>query len=238
MLLLLWLPLVIWLLRVHVALALAVSTGVWAGAGLMHLNLPSYPDDYGWVFNPMAWQLLFTIGAAGASYSRTSGSSTRLGKALIWVAAAYVLFALLVAAPWANVPGLNEFRAVPDFRTDLSKQYLSPWRLAHILALAVLAASLIPVRASWLSHRLAAPLIMCGRHSLPVFCLSIVLSLTGFVVLVEAGHGLVVQVIVNLVGVTLLGMTAWILTRLQARKGRGHPDWARAQASGEARSPS
>ena len=232
MLLLAWLPVVVGLLRVHMALAIAVSAAVWTGAGLMQVNLPSYPDDYGWVFNPFSWQLLFTLGAASAQLARTGDRAPLRAPFLFWAAVAYVLFALLVAAPWTSIPGLHDLRVLRDFRVDLSKQYLSAWRLAHILALAYLAASLISMHAGWLGRLWARALIECGRHSLPVFCLSIVLSLTGFVVLVEAGRSLQVQIAVNVVGVTLLGLTAWNLARMQRRKGRGQSVWGWAKASG------
>src|SRR5207245_11620718 len=106
----------------------------------------------------------------------------------------------------------------PDFRVAISKQDLSLWRLAHIMALAYVAALLIPRSASWLSSPWARWLVNCGQHSLPVFCLSIILSSMGFVIFVEAGRGLLLQILVNVSGVALLGLTAWKLAQLkQAR---------------------
>ncbi len=213
MLLLLWLPALIWLMRVDMALALGVSAGVWAAAGLLQFNLPSYPDDYGWLFNPFAWQLLFTLGAVAAARPAGQPSVHPRSRSLFWIAVAYVLIAFVVAAPWTKLEGLSDARLVADFRTDLSKQYLSAWRLAHIMALSYIATSLVSPRADWLSRTWARLVINCGQHSLPVFCLSIILSLAGFVILVEGGHGLILQTAVNAGGIALLGLTAWILAQ-------------------------
>jgi hypothetical protein len=219
MVLLLWLPVLILLIRVHVMLALSASAMLWSASSLLQFNLPKYPGSYGWIFNPFAWQLLFTLGAV-TSYMAINARPLRLrSRSLFWLAAAYVLFALIVAAPWTQLPGLKHARLLPDFRIDLSKEYLSAWRLAHIFALAYVAVYLVPPGANWLSRPWARLIINCGQNSLPVFCLSIVLSVAVFVILVEAGDGLPLQIAVNLGGITLLGLAGWKLATLR-RAGR------------------
>jgi len=222
-LLLLWLPVLLWLMRLSVAVALLASATLWAGSNLFAWNLPSYPDAYGWVFNPFAWQLLFSLGAASANMFSKQAASWLRASWLFWIALAYLLFALVVAAPWTKLPGLQQARLLADFRTDLSKQYLSAWRLAHILALGHVAATLISPRATWLTRIWARPVINCGQHSLPIFCLSIILSLTGFVILQEAGHGVLLLAAVNIVGVALLGLVAWKLAQLKRRRSQATP---------------
>jgi len=223
-LLLLWLPVLLWLMRMSVGVALLASATLWAGSNLFGWNLPSYPDAYGWVFNPFAWQLLFSLGAASASTFSQQGFFWLRANWLFWIALAYLVFGLVVAAPWTRLPGLQHARLLADFRTDLSKQYLSAWRLAHILALGHVAASLISPHATWLTRIWARPVINCGQHSLPIFCLSIILSLTGFVILQEAGHGLVLQIAINIAGVALLGLVAWKLAQLKRRRSRARPE--------------
>ena len=58
-----------WLIRRNVVLALVASFALWAGANWLNWNPPSYPTDYGWIFNPFAWQLLFTLGALCAAFT-------------------------------------------------------------------------------------------------------------------------------------------------------------------------
>ena len=66
----------------------------------------------------------------------------------------------------------------------------------------------------------------CGRHSLEIFSLGTVLSLAGWVLLVEAGNGFVLQILVSTVGIGMLWGTAWAL----ALRGRGMGELAFAQA--------
>jgi hypothetical protein len=154
-------------------------------------------------------------------------------KVLFWAALAYVLGAFLVAAPWTRLPGLHEASLFPtDLRASISKQNLSLWRVAHIAALAYLASCLIPRHAQWLQRPWARWVVDCGCHSLPIFCLGIVLSITAFVVLVEAGSGLGMQIIVNVAGFTVMGIIAWKLAQLKRARAQagsasnaGWPAW-------------
>jgi hypothetical protein len=219
-LLLMWLPVLLWLMRANVALALLASAALWAATGLLHCNLPSYPGSYGWIFNPFAWQFLFSLGVVSAQMSARDQHLRPRSSWLLWIALAYVLFGLAVAAPWTRLPSLDAARLLPDFRADLSKQYLSVWRLAHIAALGYIVACLVSPRAVWLTRSWARLVINCGQHSLPVFCLSIVLSLAGYVILVEAGRGILLQIAVNIGGVALMGLTAWKLARLKQARAR------------------
>ena len=68
--LMLWLPVVIQMLRWNVALALMISFGIWLVANLAGLNLPAHQRGEGWFFNPFAWQLLFTTGVAASVLAR------------------------------------------------------------------------------------------------------------------------------------------------------------------------
>jgi hypothetical protein len=233
MLLLAWFVVLLWLMPRHAILAVLASFAVWLGANALHWNPPSYPTDYGWVFNPFAWQLLFTLGVLCAAFASREVRPRR-SRPLFWIALAYVLVALLIAAPWTKLPGLRDAGFFStDLRTSISKQNLSLWRVAHIAALAYLAVALIPRQARWLERPWAQSIIHCGRHSLPIFCLGIVLSMTAFVVLVETGSGLAMQMFVNVAGIAIMGLTAWKLAQLKRAKAPAAP----ASASGWAAWP-
>ncbi len=220
-LLLLWLPMVLWMLPRRPWLMLGLSVALWALANLLELNLPSQQNPKGWVFNPFAWQLLVTIGALAAHFNRRGGIP--LYRPLLWGAIAYVAFAFVMVAPWTQIDGLQQARIIPpDFLGAMSKSYLSPWRLMHVVALGYLVMILMSPQSDWLTRTWARGIGRCGRHSLEIFCLGTVLSFTGWVVLAEAGTGFVLQILVNMIGIGILWGTAWAL----AGSNRGADDFA------------
>jgi hypothetical protein len=167
------------------------------------------------VFNPFAWQLLVTIGAMTAHFNRRGALSC--SRPLLWIAAGYVLFAFLVAAPWTQVPGLQGTYLIPrELLGPMDKSYLSPWRLTHVLALGYLAFFLLSPQSRGLARAWAMGIGRCGRYSLEIFCLGTMLSFAGWVVFAEAGDGFVLQILVNLLGIGTLWGTAWALAQ------RGH----------------
>jgi hypothetical protein len=216
----LWFPVLLLLIRIHVGVALAASALLWTGANVFGWNLPSYPDNQGWYFNPFAWQLLFTLGAI-AAHSAARQTLPRCSAPLALVALGMVLFALAVAAPWTGLPGLDEARLLPatdDLLGEQNKQFLSLWRVAHLAALAYLASSFISPDAAWLDRPPARRLIECGQHSLPVFCLGIALSMAGHLAVAQYGDGWAVQVATNLSGIVLMLFVGWALDRLSTHR--------------------
>lgn len=228
--LMLWLPFVLLLLRHSVALTLIVSFAIWAIANASGFNLPINRPGEGWYFNPLAWQLLFTTGAAAAVLSEQH--ATKVRRELILLAGAYVAFAFLNAAPWIAITWLpNDPLLPPDLVGQVSKNYLSVWRYLHILALAYLVASLVPANSPWLKQAWAGAIAACGKHSLEIFGLGTLLSFLGWIALAELGPGELVELVVNIAGMALLGWTAWHLSRrkLQQRAARsGAPPTAQA----------
>jgi hypothetical protein len=226
-LLMFWLPFVLWLLPRNPWQALVLSVGLWAAANLLSANLPSLQHPIGWVFNPFAWQLLITIGALTAHFTRKG--PLPFSRPLMWVAVGYVTFAFLVVAPWTHIPGLETARLFArDLLGSVDKTYLSPWRLANVVALGYLAMILLSPQSRWLSQAWATGIGRCGRHSLEIFCLGTVLSFAGWIVLVEAGYGLALQILVNTIGIGILLGTAWAL----ALRNRG-TEWAFGQSVGK-----
>jgi hypothetical protein len=210
-LLMFWLPLVLWLIPRWPVQTVLLSVAIWGLANAFGLNLPSHQHPKGWVFNPLAWQLLITIGALAAHNVRRG--TIPYSRWLLWPAVAYVVFAFLAAAPWTLIAGLEGYRVFPANMLTHDKTYLTPWRLMHVVALGYLALILLSPQSQWLSHAWARGIGRCGRHSLEVFCLGTALSFAGWVVLAEAGNGLVTQILVNSIGIGILWGTAWALAQ-------------------------
>lgn len=223
-LLLFWLPFVLWLLPRNPWQALVLSVGLWAAANLLSANLPSLQHPKGWVFNPFAWQLLITIGAMTAHFYRKG--EVPYSRAVVWVAFAYLTFAFLFVAPWTQIPGLEQARIfAPDMLGNIDKTYLSLWRVANVVALGYLVLILLSPQSEWLTRPLARLVADCGRYSLQIFCLGTMLSFVGWVILVETGYGLGLQILVNLFGIGILLGMAWVF----ATRSRG-AEWAFAQS--------
>jgi hypothetical protein len=92
------------------------------------------------------------------------------------------------------------------------KTGLHPFRLLSILALAWLVARTVPRDATWLRTRVAAPLVLLGQNSLPVFCSGIFFGFIARLGL-EANEGATMQLAVNLFGalamVAVAALAAW-----------------------------
>ncbi|MFI4987760.1 MAG: OpgC family protein [Alphaproteobacteria bacterium] len=210
--LLLAFPVVLWALERRPVWVLAASVFLYGVVQVTDINLPGYPPGEGWFFNPLAWQLLFIVGAL---LGRLHGSARPVlprHPALLGLAVAYLVFALLVAMSW-QVPLLEHL--VPPWLGKLiypiSKTDLDPLRLVHFLALAYVTVQLVATHRAFLEWRISRPLVRCGQQSLYVFCAGIVLSFSGHFFLVEVNDSFAAQVAVSVVGIALMTALAYVL---------------------------
>ena len=195
----------------------ALSLGTYTLVRLFSLNLPSWTGG-GWFFNPFCWQLLFMMGAilSFAPDDVPRGHVRMFDRA----AAAVVVFGLVMQ--WVIWPHPGSLDWLPPFMQrpfmDVDKGGLHPFRLLSILSLTWLATRLIRSDARWLQSWAAAPFILAGQHSLPVFCAGIFLAFLGRLA-TEAHSGLAMQVAVNVSGAVLLWLVAAVAA-WYANKGR------------------
>lgn len=218
--LMLWFPVMLILFRRGVFVALAVSFMLWAGANYFKINLPANEPGYGWFFNPLAWQLLFTTGAAAAVLGNQHQITGRNGALII--AFLYVAFSFIYAAPWVPISWLPDSPLLPsDFILTVSKPDLSAWRFLHVLALAYLAGSLIQPAAPWLGKGLANMIVLVGRNAIEIFALGTLLSFVGWIVLAEIGVTAARQLAVTITGIAVMAATATWLGGIKAARERG-----------------
>jgi hypothetical protein len=105
---------------------------------------------------------------------------------------------------------------------DAGKGHLAPFRLLHFLALSTLIVA-IPWNQKALVHsRLGAAAIAAGRHSLPVFSVSLALATCANLVLEDSHGGWMTQIV--LATGCLLAMTgiAYALDRSGVSSGPDH----------------
>ena len=199
------------LMRRSITLAVALSAALYAVVQVWPINLPGHPDDEVWYFNPFAWQFLFVIAAAlGFHRARDGDTAAPIPRWLVAAAIAVAGFACVVQLSWvlhdfnSTIPALLRRLLWPIEKTGLPLP-----RLLSILALAVLVARFVPRDARFLTSRLGWVVVLCGQNSLDVFCLSILLSVLGGILLTGLGDGLAMVTAVNLVG--MLAMVALAL---------------------------
>ncbi len=199
-------PAILWLLRKAPALALVLAAAVYGAANLFGFNFPSFPHGY-WYFNPLAWQFLFVLGAwCGLGAADWVWPLVRSRLVLIPAA----VYAVSVFAVFLALNSLNLGALVPEWSLyAFGKTNLGVLRLLHFLALAIVAAWLIPRDWPPLSWRVLQPLILCGQHSLEVFCLGVTLAFIGQVAVVETPGSAATRFAVGAVGIAaMIGVSA------------------------------
>jgi hypothetical protein len=167
----------------------------------------TYPNDEGWFFNPFAWQFLFVVGAtAGSAQSAAQRPLPdwpwipRTAIA-ITIAVAVVKLSWLANGFWDGIPALFS-RQLEELAGD--KSNLSPVRLVSFFALALTTVHFMPRDSAFLRHPLSKLVIVCGQHSLHVFCLGILLSILGRFIVNSVSNSLLMQLAVNVAGLALM----------------------------------
>ena len=219
--LLLALPLVLWLMLRVPLLTLGLSIALYAATHWFIWNLPAYPTGT-WFFNPLAWQLIFVVGAWCAV-----GSSEQVGKLLhsrvvVAIAIAYLVLALAVVMTWyfpryaVLIP-----KRVQDWMYPIDKNYLDLLRFLHFVALAIVTVRFIPIDWPGLKSRWLRPMILCGQHSLEIFCLGIFLSFLGHFITSEVSRSVGMQILISILGICVMVGVAWLITWYNTIEGRG-----------------
>jgi len=212
-------PVVLLLLQRCLPLPLILSGALYLLTLRFGWQPHSYPDNEAWFFNPLAWQFLFVIGAT-AGYSQHSrwvfpGQGSWLPKLAIaiTVAIGIVSISWTIHGAYDAFPGLLS-RELSPLVAD--KSNLAPLRLISFLALAVTVAHFVGRDSGVLRWRVAQLIIRCGQHSLQVFCLGIVLSVLGYILLTFFRDDVLTQLGINLAGIVAMMGIAVLLTWYKA----------------------
>ena len=172
--LMLWAPAALALTLRSPLWTLIVSFGVYVAARAFDLNLPNWPEPGGWFFNPLAWQLIFTLGLVSAVLWRDG--PPRPTPLLLTLSVAIVAGAALI------VTDAGGLRQAASAHLDVVKQNLGLARLIHFVALTYLIATattfgglFAPVVRSAFGEAVQS----LGRNSLTVFAAGCLLSAVG-----------------------------------------------------------
>ena len=178
-------------------------------------NIASYPPGTTWYFNPFCWQFLFVFaGWCGsgqiAKIANVVWSRTAMTIAVLGSVCAFYSDDMARAFPRRVVPKWMIKVIYPIDKTDLDML-----RLTHFLALATIVSYFVshdwkPLKSKWLH-----PLILCGRHSLPLFCLGVFLSFSAHWILMQYTKGAWEQLAVSAAGILIMTGAAWLLDRAE-----------------------
>ena len=188
--------------------ALALSFGLYGASLVFAWNLPSWPGEGDWFFDPLCWQLLLVLGFVAEDWNRRSPWLRTWSVRLVPLGIAIVVTGIALAVLEIRPDPL----LVPEPRLlfTFDKTYLTPARLIHFLGMLLAFQTLYGVLAPRLGP-VTGYLAGLGRNSLAVFSIGSLLSLAAQLVRFWAGGGVFVDVSVVGSGLIALGFTAWFV---------------------------
>jgi hypothetical protein len=183
-------------------------------------NLASYPPGTHWYFNPFAWQLMFVFAAWRGVGGVAQLQAVIHSRVALVVALAWIAFAFLIVMTW-HIPFLDAM--VPKWMIKaiypIDKTDLDMLRFTHFLALALVVARFFPHKSEILTSKWLHPMVLCGQHSLPLFCFGVFLSFGAHWILVQhaqaGARALWMQLLVSVGGILIMTGLAWLLGRAQ-----------------------
>jgi len=218
--LLLLFPPILWLLLRKATLALGASVLLYVLTWEFNWNMPSYPSGH-WYFNPFAWQLLFVFGAWCALGGAQRLSGVLRSPVTVALAVVYLVFAFIISLSW-YLPGMSQYmpHRLEEVIYPIDKVNLDVLRFAHFLALAVVTLKFIPRDWPPLKSWWMWPPIVCGQHSLEIFCLGVFLSFAAHFAMVEVSAELWMQCLVSALGILIMIAAAGLLMWYKRVEGR------------------
>ena len=226
-------------LPLYIVLLIGVSAGALAAAACadaracasvalytlswnLDWNLPAYPTGT-WFFNPLTWQLIFVFGA----WCALGGADTAwpVHALALWCSASrspILLFAFLIVMTW-YFPRYAVYipKWLQDWMYPIDKTNMDVLRFAAFHRARGRDGALHSDRLAGLKSRWLKPMIMCGQHSLEIFCLGIFLSFLGHFVTSEVSRSVGMQILISVLGILVMIAVAWLITWYNTIEGRG-----------------
>jgi hypothetical protein len=215
----------LWLLLRAPNATLGASLLLYALVNVFGWTVPTWPNNV-WFFNPFAWQFLIVLGGWWVIEGKRLRPWITSRTALV-LAVLYLAFSLIIALSW-SINSLEPL--VPQTLTNLlfpvDKSNLSPLRVLHFLALAILAVRFLPHTWRGLVTPVMRGAMRCGENSLPIYCLGVLLALASHVALLDISDGLPMQIALSIGGILMMIVAAMLLNsiRIKPRRRPTHDD--------------
>lgn len=221
-----FIPLIVVGLRRLPVLTLFASAAIWFVARQPALIPPQTQTAEAWVFDPLAWQFMLVVGCALRIY-RNSPLVTQLFKrpatslAGLGLAVIFALKLIALVSP-AFLPQHHFYRLATILQENYGKSLLVSYRLAYFVCLLLVAGAFLKTHREWLNNQWAHSVILCGRHSLSVFCVSVVLATLASLLLSAVHGGVWMQLVATIAGLAILfGLARFKEPHLSARRSTG-----------------
>jgi hypothetical protein len=214
-------PLLWFLLRAP-NVTLGASLLLYALVHVFGWTVPAWPNNV-WFFNPLAWQLLTVLGAWWIIEGKRLLPWVTSRTALV-LAVLYLAFSLIITLS-CSIKSLEPLvpPTLANLFFPLDKSNLSPLRLLHFLALAIVAARYVPHIWRGQMTPVMRVVARCGENSLPIYCLGVLLALASHVALLDISDGLPMQVALSLGGILVMIVAAMLLNSIRIKPKRQPP---------------
>ena len=193
--------------RYHPNWVLPVSLALYVAVLALQFNLPTWPVEGTWFFNPLAWQILFVLGFVLAKPEGLGAWVRRNIVAIRWVALPILIAFILID----RLNLWHDPTTVPQPRLFflIDKTFVTPIRLIQFLALIAVFSVAFPY-----IRRAVPPVVsfcsLLGRNSLYVFCMGSILSLIGQIIRSIYRGNLAIDTMVLVAGIAIMAFTAWL----------------------------
>jgi hypothetical protein len=191
------------LARRWLAFAMLCSLSLYVTALIFKINLPLWPVDGYWRFNPFCWQFIFMLGFAAAELS-ADGRLDRWLPRLRVVGVPIVLLGAILATT-----GLSGELSSLFWHDALSSKMQGPLRLINFLAIAVAFSGSFRLICEF-APGLAEHICSLGRNSLAVFSVGSMVFVIAKVMDVRYGQPAFWAVVFSVIGIAVSLLTAWL----------------------------
>jgi hypothetical protein len=208
-------PIVMALQRVHLYAAIGFCVGLYAAAWILDLNFPAEPwSDRRWFFNPLCWQLLFfTSFMIARGWIKPPPFTPRL-----LAAAALFVLVMIPVSRWQIYMQVPVLEAVSDWlrmrwheQEGIFKTNHHPLRYLHILALAYLGVWLVQGREQALLTWPWRIVVKVGQQALATFLTSMALAWILTIALDQLGREPLTVAAANIVGLATVVAVAYVV---------------------------
>ncbi len=202
-------PFIVILHRFAPAFLLPVSILIWAATLFYEANVPTWPIEGRWFFNPAAWQLCFVTGFVLARPTGI-GAWTRANHYwLRWVG--FLIVAIGFVITWFDLWPDPFAVPQPYLFFIFDKTYLSPGRFLHLLGLVALVSGIyVWLDKLYIFQYFGSFFALLGRNSLNVFCAGSLLSQAGQITRFAAPVSVTTDLVVVILGVMIMIAVAWM----------------------------